>query len=66
MTQSETTHECPAPACERRVARSMLACKRHWGQVSAPTQREVYAAYRSGEPTRHHEAMQAAIAEMKP
>lgn len=43
----------------------MLACRRHWSQVSRPVQREVYAAYRedAGGPA-HAAAMDAAIAEM--
>lgn len=60
----DATHECPAEGCERRVARSMLACRKHWARVSRTTQAEVYAAYRSGDATRHWEAMQTAIAEM--
>lgn len=61
---SDTTHECPAEVCSRRVPRAMLACKRHWFAVSRPTRDEVYAAYRSGDRIRHHTAMQQAIAEM--
>jgi hypothetical protein len=44
----------------------MLACKRHWSQVSPPAQREVYSAYRSGDLARHVVAMGAAIGEMRP
>lgn len=60
----DTTHECPKDGCSRRVSRSQLACKAHWAWVSPPVQREVYAAYRSGDVGRHVAAMEAAIAEM--
>lgn len=62
-------HDCPGPGCQRQVPYTMLACGRHWRQVTPGTQREVYATWRRGEGagTREHlEAMNAAIAEMKP
>jgi hypothetical protein len=59
-----STHTCPKEGCQAQVPQHQLACRRHWARVSAPTQREVYAAYRSGDTDRHWAAMDAAIAEM--
>lgn len=60
-----STHRCAGPGCTEQIPHSKLACLRHWNQVSAPVQREVYAAYREAQgSTRHYEAMQAAIKEM--
>jgi hypothetical protein len=63
------THRCPGPACNRQVASDMLACGRHWRQVSPDTQTAVYAAWRRGAgrgTPEHTEAMDRAISEMKP
>lgn len=60
----DNTHECPKDGCTARVPRHQLACRPHWASVSAPTKSEVYAAYRSGDNSRHFEAMEAAIEEM--
>ena len=43
---ADTTHECPARGCTRRVPRSKLMCFDHWAMVPAPIQRAVYDAYR--------------------
>jgi hypothetical protein len=64
MLDKDNTHECPKDGCLRRVRRSQLACATHWQLVSKPTQREVYAAYRSGNLGRHVAAMQDAVDEM--
>ena len=70
-----STHRCPGPGCEARVPAEMLACRRHWFQVSQPLRDEVWAAYRAllraaDDPVaaeeRHDRAMAAAIEEMKP
>jgi hypothetical protein len=47
----------------------MLACGRHWRQVTPATQRRVYAAWQRGAGAGSDEHMQAidqAIAEMRP
>ncbi len=64
-----TTHECPGPGCAKRVPAHMLACRRHWYQVSAATRSRVWNAWAGGrgEGSREHrDAMRAAIAEMTP
>lgn len=66
MTAADTSHECPGPGCNRRVPRDMLACRRHWYQVSAATRARVWRAYRGDDAGTHAEAITAAIAEMKP
>lgn len=63
-TPRRTSHVCPKAGCERLVPRERLACPSHWALVSWPTQREVYAAWRSRDVDRHAAAMTAAIAEM--
>lgn len=62
--REDTTHRCPADGCQRRVPRHRLACPGHWALVSIPTQRAVYAAYRTGDAVWHATAMQKAIEEM--
>jgi hypothetical protein len=66
MTTPDTTHECPGPLCELRVDRDKLACIGHWKQVDKPTQARVWRAYRNGPLSEHAEAMDAAIAQMRP
>jgi hypothetical protein len=47
----------------------MLACRRHWLQVSAPVQSLVWNAWAGGMgegSQEHRDAMMAAIAEMRP
>lgn len=60
-------HRCPGPDCTRQVPDHMLACGRHWRQVSGPTQRLVYATWGGGAGAgtiEHTEAMAKAIEEM--
>lgn len=70
-----STHRCPGPGCDRQVSATMLACRRHWFQVSEPVRTEVWRAWRAllrsdiaddDAERRHTAAMDAAIAEMKP
>jgi hypothetical protein len=62
----DTSHECPAPGCYTAVPRTKLACPKHWARVHPDTKREVNAAYRAGNLTRHAAAMADAIADMTP
>lgn len=57
----DSTHECPKNGCHARVKRSQLLCPAHWRLVPVPVQRELYAAYRSGNLGRHVAAMQDCI-----
>jgi hypothetical protein len=66
---SRATHECPGPGCERRMPVHMLACKRHWYQVSAATRSRVWKAWANGAgagTVEHTEAIFQAMAEMRP
>ena len=67
------THTCPGtrgphyPGPE--VVASKLACPRHWGMVSTPTQQAVYAAWDHGRGAgtkAHRDAVAQAIREMRP
>lgn len=63
------THKCPGPGCKRQVSGDMLACKRHWFQVSAGTRSRVWAAWKYGAgrgTPEHADAILAAIQEMRP
>jgi hypothetical protein len=65
----DDTHECPGPGCTRRVPSHMLACARHWRQVPMNLQQRVYRTWNRGAgygTPEHHEAMQAAVATMRP
>lgn len=59
----ETTHECPADGCTRRVRREQLACRNHWFRVSKATRERVWEAYRTGSGD-HGDAIVQAITEM--
>lgn len=71
----DTTHRCPGPKCERRVAADQLACRDHWFQVPKALRDEVWSAWRSlqrgggDDPVeaeqRHAVACDRAIATMK-
>ena len=54
-------HECPGPGCTKSVPPHMLACKRHWYQVSPATRQWVARAWAD-----HMRALKQAISEMKP
>ena len=69
------SHLCPGPGCELVVPTDMLACRRHWFQVSKPVRDEVWRAWRGLQGERddpiaaeeeHDAACQRAIAEMRP
>jgi hypothetical protein len=66
-----TYHDCPGPGCTARVPYEMLACRRHWRQVPQRLQNRVYATWEDSAYARwpldeHAEAIQAAIATMRP
>ena len=61
-------HNCPAPACKRRVADHMLMCKPHWYQVPAPLRRDLWNAWQDGAgagTAEHRDAIRAAIQSLK-
>ena len=63
------THPCPGPECEAEVPYEMLACSRHWYQVSRTVRNAVYRAWRNGAgggTEEHLAAMEAAIRQMRP
>lgn len=62
---ADTTHECPANGCTRRVSSEMLACAPHWRRVPNATKLAVYRTFRRGRNLPPHiEAMARAIEEM--
>ncbi|HEY7007315.1 MAG TPA: hypothetical protein VH395_00155 [Jatrophihabitantaceae bacterium] len=63
MTTTDTSHQCPGPGCTARVPQHMLACRRHWYQVSRATRARVWEAYRTGSED-HGDAILQAVAEM--
>lgn len=65
----DMSHECPGPGCKRRIPPHMLACKRHWYQVSADTRNRVWRAWANGAGAgsdEHWAAIEQAVTEMKP
>ena len=65
----EGWHICPGPECHTEVPRRKLACVPHWGQVTGPHQRAVYAAWDQGRGAgtmKHLRAMSTAIGDMTP
>ena len=64
-----TGHTCPGPGCEAEIPYEMLACRRHWYQVSPATRKAVWAAWRNGRgagSNAHMRAIEQAIGEMRP
>lgn len=60
-------HQCPGPKCARVVSDEMLACRRHWYQVSRVTRSWVWRTYAHGNgmgSDKHNEAIVQAISEM--
>lgn len=55
----DTTHECPAPACARRVPRHQFACGRDWYRLPYSLRRPISANY-GRDVAAHAEAMKAA------
>lgn len=43
--------------CAVSVPYNKLLCPKHWRKVPADLQRELYAAYKSGDKERHYRAM---------
>lgn len=46
VAPQDTTHECPAPGCEARVAFEMLACRQHWFRVQPRLRGRLYQEWR--------------------
>jgi len=62
-------HTCPGPGCTASVPTHMLACRRHWYQVSPATRAWVWQAWANGAgagTADHMAAIDQAITEMKP
>jgi len=64
-TTTDTTHECPAPACDRRVSRDQFACLTHWRELPGDIKRAIMSAYRSRDTGAHGRAMMEAIRWMR-
>lgn len=45
-SNSDSTHECPAPDCRVRVAFERLACPRHWREVPYPLRNQLNYLWR--------------------
>lgn len=58
--QTDTTHECPAPACLRRVPRQQFACRGDWFRLPLELRRVISGNYRR-DPGAHVEAMAEAM-----
>lgn len=43
---TDSTHECPAPGCPRRVPFDRLACPSHWYAISDTTRLALLRAWR--------------------
>lgn len=43
---ADSTHECPAPGCERRVPFHIFACRSHWFALPSDLQRRLTRAWR--------------------
>jgi len=62
-------HECPGPGCKQSIPYHMLACRRHWYQVSPATRRRVWGTWAVGSGAgtpEHSEAIEQAVSEMRP
>lgn len=62
-------HYCPGPDCDKDVPYDMLACPRHWYQVSKPVRAAVYRAWARSAGAgsdEHAAAIEAAIRQMRP
>lgn len=47
---ADSTHECPAPPCTRRVSQDRLACRNHWYALPRTLRDQIWDAYLSGAP----------------
>lgn len=47
LGEVDTTHECPAPACTRRIPFDLFACPQHWVAVSAGERSALNRAWRT-------------------
>lgn len=62
--REDTTHECPAPWCDRRVPQTMFACRADWYRLPQELRNDIWAGYRdqSDGGEAHRLAMAAAMA----
>ena len=59
-------HDCPGPACDvTDLPSEILACKRHWFQVTNATRARVWRTWTSGDGD-YLDARAQAISEMRP
>lgn len=61
MTQSSSTHECPAPGCAARVSNEMFACRRDWYRLPRSLRDAIWRTYNAGGGAPHEAAMVDAI-----
>ncbi len=59
MSGTETTIECKAPGCRRRLNNGMVFCTEHWNALPRELRDGIYAAKRR--PEKYRGAHQAAI-----
>jgi hypothetical protein len=45
-SMTDTTHECPAPGCDKRVPFEMFACKAHWFTIPTPLRSRLWSEWR--------------------
>jgi hypothetical protein len=60
----DSTHECPAPGCTKRVPHHMLACRRHYHDLPKVLRNRLYAAWDGGD-GQGSDAHRAAIQECR-
>ena len=59
---TDTTHQCPAPACERRLPFRIFACPAHWRMLPFALRRDLTAAWnRTGAGTDYGAARLACV-----
>lgn len=51
-----TTHECPRPGCNRRVAADEYACRGDWYALPVDIRQQIWRAWRSGDAGAHQAA----------
>lgn len=46
MSEQESTHECPAPGCDKQIAFERFACPTHWFAIPAEVRAELWKQFR--------------------
>lgn len=62
-------HTCPGPQCTAQIPYEMLACRRHWYQVTREIRSLVWRTWRGGAGAgspEHANAIRLAVADMRP